>query len=499
VRYASAIVLALLTVFCAAARGAYDQWASLVLVFGILALLSGVLLFAARTGEDVPAFPWVSAALASVGVALSLWNPVNPHESRAVFPAWAAAFLAFPLAVRAFEEEEAFGEFLRLLVPFFWIQGALVLKEQVTSTPLFFHQSAGLLFDANASAAFHAAWIPPLIDRVLRDKRKTGRLPAYWTVGLIAAFAGFAGAKSVWGWVALAAALPWFFPGRFGRREAVIAGIAVLAAGAWKFTSSSDRIGWWLTGLRMFAEHPATGVGVGGFSTAFLPFRVGAGVHTVSPHGAPIQILAEIGLIGAGLLAWAVSIGVRSAGLAALKARRGPALGVLALAVFSLVSVCFEFPVNLLSLSLLAGAAAAGASPRRIPVRQAPALAVLAAALCASPFLVSPWQAGRQCRAGIDAIAAGDIDGAAALFESAGALDARSYEAPRGLARVAAHRGDMGGAVDFQREAVSRNSFNAVLWAELGLYLKAAGRLEEAAGAGERAAVLSAGLLKKGP
>ncbi|OIO09504.1 MAG: hypothetical protein AUJ52_06320 [Elusimicrobia bacterium CG1_02_63_36] len=490
-------LLGLLTVFCAAAKGAYDLWASLAFVLATLALFAGSAIRAAWKDEGWRLCAWAPTAAAAAGFAASLISPLNPAESWTVVPSWIAAALVFPLACRAFQTEADFDRFLRLLVPFFSLQAALVAREQLSSVPLFFDQSAGLLFDANASAAFCVAWIPPLAARALRGRGETGRWPGYWSAGLIAALIAFAGAKSVWGFIALAAPLPWLLGPRFGRREKSFVVVAAAAAAVWKFGGSSDRLGWWATGLRMFADAPWTGVGLGGYASAFLAYRVGGGVQTVSAHGAPVQLLAETGMLGTGALAWALLAAGRGRLRAAIAGRRGAAFGLLALGVFSLASVCFEFPVNLLSFSLLAGAAFGAVPEPTRPLPKAAAVMIAAACLAVSPFLIAPWQASRAVVSGQEALIRNDHGEAERYFSAAGAMDRRSFEARRGLARVLFRRGDAGAAVRVQREAIARNPLNGVLWLELGAYLSALGRESESAKALGRAEVLSAGLLQR--
>lgn len=490
--------LGALCVFCAAFKGAYDLWASLAFVLASAAVLAAYGVRAAWSGEGVRPWPWISAAAAAAGFAASLASPLIPADSWTVVPSWIAAAAMFAVACSAFEDDADFDRFLKMLVPFFWAQAAFVLREQWISVPRFLDQSAGLLFDANASAAFHAAWIPPLAWRALRARRGGEAGAGFWLSGLGAALVGFAGAKSVWGWIALLAVLPWFLPERFGTRaRRSVAAVAVFAA-AWKFGGASDRLDWWWTGLRMFADAPLTGVGLGGYGGAFLAYRAGHGaVQTVSVHSAPVQLLAETGILGAGAFCWAAAAALRGRWRRAYEERRGAFLGAVSLAIVGAAGVCFEFPANLLSAALLAGAALGSAKEPRRPLRKAAAVSVAAACLAATPFLISPWQASRAVVSGQAALIRGDSASARRYFSAAGAMDPRSFEARRGLARVAFRERDAGEAVRLQREAIGRNPLNAVLWMELSGYLSGAGRDDESAEAIRRAQRLSAGLLQR--
>ena len=482
-----AVILALVTVFCASFKGAYDLWSSLVYTLVVLATLSFWFLRSAWRSETIPISPWVPVGIGGLGLAASLVSPIIPAESWTIYPSWVAALLVFPIAVYAFERDDAFDSFLRFLVPFFWVQAAFVLREQVIGG--FIDQSPGLLYDANASAAFHVAWIPVLADKVIRSKQSP-----YWTIGLIAAVAGFAGAQSVWGWIALSATLPWFFPQRFGRKEKSAVALIVCVLALWKFSASSDRFGWWMAGLRMFADHPFAGVGLGGYPGAFLAYRVGDGLNTTSPHSVVIQLLAETGIFGFGAICWMGAVLFK--GRKPLpESRRGMALGAGALLLFSLVSVCFEIPVNLLTLSILMGAVCSGHAVRSAIPRKAVAVAVVVMAIAITPFLLAPLQASRLIVSGKAALQVGDSETAGRLFENASSLDSRSFEARRWEARAAFAVEGAEEAVALQREAIGLNPLNGVLWMELGTYLSDTGYAAEAKAADERAVLLSSGLL----
>jgi O-antigen ligase len=58
-------------------------------------------------------------------------------------------------------------------------------------------------------------------------------------------------------------------------------------------------------GLRIAADHPVVGVGVGGFTKAYRErVPVSNGVKTPASHNTPVTVAAETGIVGLGLFAW---------------------------------------------------------------------------------------------------------------------------------------------------------------------------------------------------
>src|SRR6185312_13496100 len=63
-------------------------------------------------------------------------------------------------------------------------------------------------------------------------------------------------------------------------------------------TSSNFRFTWWEQAWHGFREHPLRGVGAGAFHLLNLRFRTSYLDFTIEPHDLPIQLLAEVGVIG---------------------------------------------------------------------------------------------------------------------------------------------------------------------------------------------------------
>lgn len=138
----------------------------------------------------------------------------------------------------------------------------------------------------------------------------------------------------------------------------------VVAAPADIDRATSGRFELVRNGLRIAADHPVAGVGVGGFKGTYADrFRVPARTNEAASHNTPVTVAAETGVVGLGLFAWLlVTAGLvairglpdrpRSARIAGVVA----AVGLAAIFVHSLAyNAFFEDPLmwGLLALAAL--------------------------------------------------------------------------------------------------------------------------------------------------
>jgi putative inorganic carbon (hco3(-)) transporter len=134
--------------------------------------------------------------------------------------------------------------------------------------------------------------------------------------------------------------------------------------------ATSGRAGLVSNGLRIAADHPLDGVGVGGFKRAYAD-RTGREPRRAASHSTPVTVAAEAGVLGVLLLGWLAvaalgsafrSRGRTDAGTLALVA--GLTLG--AIAVHSLFyNALFEDPTSWALLGLIALAAGRRAEERQ--------------------------------------------------------------------------------------------------------------------------------------
>ena len=149
---------------------------------------------------------------------------------------------------------------------------------------------------------------------------------------------------------------------------------APLAAGATRLTTlQSNRYAYWRVAWRAFKDEPLHGVGGGGWAVYWLryrPFDAGAS----DAHSLYIQTLAELGLVGAALLAAlfaGVALAARRAWSVAPRPAAGLIAGVVVWACHVTVDWDWEMPAVTLLAVLIAGTllALSELAPRRVARR----------------------------------------------------------------------------------------------------------------------------------
>jgi len=156
----------------------------------------------------------------------------------------------------------------------------------------------------------------------------------------------------------------------------------------WRMTSFEVRLQIWLDLVSVIRHHPITGVGVGAFQQAYPAYSTLVGLSAAHAHSEPLQWLAEAGMLGviAGVSAGALLFGaIRDA-----RGRLGRrlSLGLLGLALHSLV----EFPFRMAAISLIvAGMLGMLSSYQRGPAIAAGPAVRLAQGLAAVQILAVFW------------------------------------------------------------------------------------------------------------
>lgn len=353
-------------------------------------------LVAGRPGIGRPRFALPIAALL-VWAALSLLWAHNKYEGVLTWMQWTACAVAYFLVTRLVRSEE---EARRLLSFLFWSGflsaglGILQYLFKVDFVPQAFPPAATFM-NRNMAAQFIVA-VLPLGAAFLVAGPGHGRIRLAAACGLMVLFLLYAFSRS--GLVALTAQavlllLAWRWGSRAARpggrltlvkAAAALAAILLLAnltpygfrfrgrqayermaevwrglgsggqaagAGAESFTSAQLRKAIWLNTAVMIKDHPLRGVGLGNHDVYYpLYSRAAEFDRSFSDksqldyaHNDYVQATAELGLVGAALLAWLGAVLVSTC--RRLLAPDRPLVLAVALSLFGLlIDACFSFP-----------------------------------------------------------------------------------------------------------------------------------------------------------
>jgi hypothetical protein len=228
-------------------------------------------------------------------------------------------------------------------------------------------------------------------------------------------------------------------------------------------TSSNFRFTWWDQAWRGFLEHPLAGVGAGAFHVLNLRFRSTYLDFTIEPHDLPVQLLAEVGVVGLALFAAACFFLIRPA-----LRRRGHELALAlllpAFLVHALVDVDWDF-VAVTAPALVAAGALAG-RPARAPARGLALLPAAGVALLLFGAFVSPWLARRWALDAYGATSSRAID----LAERAHSFDPLLLDPYWAKASALDDQGRTSEAFAQYVGAVHRQPKNAQSWLAAGTY-----------------------------
>jgi hypothetical protein len=167
--------------------------------------------------------------------------------------------------------------------------------------------------------------------------------------------------------------------------------------GSSHFTNpGSDRYDFWRVALRDARAHPVSGIGARGFASSYLAQRH----STETParaHSLPLDVFAEEGLVGLGLLIVALVAAFRGL-IRGTRAQSPAATAALGGAAYWLthagVDWTWTFPAVGLPFMVLLGIGAGGDGARRISGSRSVASGVLALAVAVVAF-VPPWLSAR--------------------------------------------------------------------------------------------------------
>jgi hypothetical protein len=159
--------------------------------------------------------------------------------------------------------------------------------------------------------------------------------------------------------------------------------------------SAMGRVMFWQAALTLSLQHPILGVGPGRFSESYPQVQKYYYYFSDSAHGALLELLAEVGWVGAALFLTALGLGVRQTRSNATPAwtatQQAALLGLLSGAIYSQVEVGYHYAGIWTTAAFLLALAQAQAPPlAEKPPRAIPLWGLLAAP--AALLCLFPWQ-----------------------------------------------------------------------------------------------------------
>jgi O-antigen ligase len=246
-----------------------------------------------------------------------------------------------------------------------------------------------------------------------------------------------------------------------------------------RFTSlsSNNRWSWWNEAWKAFEARPLTGVGASSFPTAHRILRHDR-LTATTPHDFPLQLLAEMGIVGLVLGGGAAAAALAGAG-GALRRLRGPdraagaalACGIVAYVLHSLVDFDWDFLAVTAPVLVAAGVLLSAGRPSA-PERLGLAWAAVPAALfaCAVVSLGAPWLAERRVDAAYRDLEAGRPEAGLADANGARGLDPLALDPLLARASAQIALGDLEAARASLVRAIELQPLDSDAWYELGAF-----------------------------
>jgi tetratricopeptide (TPR) repeat protein len=335
------------------------------------------------------------------------------------------------------------------------------------------------LINSVVMAGFILSWVLLYLKRTGEDRR--------FGIFLAACALSLFFARSTWSLAMLTIGLGFYYQKNLNewvRRHSILSGavlgILVLAAisvlyaklhhqpeGLATTTSYHGNSRWYyaLTALSMWKHHLWTGVGLGGFATAYPYFKTGQVENTLWAHGFPMQMLAETGWAGilAALYFMRSFVVLRrlrtSSNTGSVVRVFDVTLGMLLL--YSLLSIHMDYLVNKFVFFLLVAATLVGLPMKTVSARRLGLFAFGVALILISPFWLSLLSASRLYASGRAYEKQGQIEEAIRLYQNAISLEPYHAESYWRLSQIHAKRfietripQDAATAIHYQQQAL---------------------------------------------
>ncbi len=430
-KYAKPILLiglATIIWFAAFNQAAHDLWAASLVFLLTSILLSIYALFCFRKATRVHLPSGIPVLLVLGAVALSFSHAYDRDTALLESWGWFFAFGFFYLVLNTVEEEKDRDMFLTacglVTVPL----AVLCLWQQLTGHPdSWGHwEIQGTLVNSLVLSGFALNVLFLFWERSQLRDRPAQLIVLSCSIILVLA-------RSSWAFICVGLGfvhyyqpliIAWFKRHRrwgLGLAITMMVGLACLVA--WKTLGhtgpykGSSRLYYWLASIKLWHLSPWTGVGLGGYATAYSYVRDSHFQSTLYAHSFPLQWLSETGAVGvAALLAFIVSFYRKSR-------HSRYTTAILAVLFFSLISINLDYLLNKIMLLVTMAVALAGKKSASYPAKPL-WIAVSAISLwLLSPFWMRLFFASREYVTGIHYESAGNIDLARQSYLRAATLD----------------------------------------------------------------------------
>ena len=471
--------------FSALARAAHDLWSACVVY---LILTGCAILFAilcARRLKSIRLSLWLPWGLLLAAVVASGLHTVDADAWRLDAWGWFFIAVAFYLFTNTIETPERAELFLTaagfVVLPI----AAICLWQQCTGHPIGYSDFVvqrgpfsfsiryghweihGTLINANVLVGFMLYW-PFLFWKKIRDDKRFWILYAACLAILLMARSWSGALTLMLGHLVFARGRIKDLVKRRPQRAAALFGIviAIVAGVVWikfhqpmwkRYYASSDRWYYWLTAIKVWRHSPWTGVGAGGYATAFPFFRTGPIENTLFAHSFVLGWLAETGLFGAAalliFLVAVIRLGLRDSDPAS-DWEDVCAATLTSVLVFGVININLDYFLNRYLLALWIAAALVTRPAMDLPIRRLPAAACAVGVFLVIPFWLNLFIASRLCRAGLYFEMHGQARQAQRLYRHAIAVDASNSDGYAGLSRLAWSAYLRGKAADDREQAI---------------------------------------------
>ncbi len=240
---------------------------------------------------------------------------------------------------------------------------------------------------------------------------------------------------------------------------------------------ANNRLQWWGEALDVAADRPVGGSGAGTFALARRRYRENA-TPVTEPHSVPLQLLADLGVVGLALgltVVVGAVVGVRGGLRLVSREDRAAAAALACLLVAYGTHALVDYDLDFLAVTgpalLALGALLAIGRPRAAIRAGVPGLvAVGAVAVAAALAVALPALADREVDRALEAIDAGRLGDAVDAANRARRLNPLALGPLQARALAADAAGDRAAAVAWYEKATELQPENPDAWYDLGLY-----------------------------